>query len=149
MPSTWLTARQIIRSEGFGSKGLLKGITATLGRHGLFNAVYFGSYYNMKRFFVSPEVKLYFAWYDCRHKICNKGNPHINKIVLTSLYVLEVHENMKPWSLIFCIPYNKAHSNPSNALCCYSWLCVYVSDAEFNSITALLRIFGGFFLQFS
>ena len=59
MPSTWSTARHIIRSEGFGSKGLLKGITATLGRHGLFNAVYFGSYYNMKRFFVSPEVRLF------------------------------------------------------------------------------------------
>ena len=56
MPSTWSAARQIVKCDGFGSSGLLKGLTATLARNGLFNAVYFGSYYNMKLQFVSPEV---------------------------------------------------------------------------------------------
>ena len=56
MPGTWYFAREIVKKDGFGTKGLLKGMTATLGRNGLFNAVYFGSYYNMKLLFVSPEV---------------------------------------------------------------------------------------------
>jgi hypothetical protein len=56
MPGTWYFAREIVKNDGFGTKGLLKGMTATLARNGLFNAVYFGSYYNMKLLFVSPEV---------------------------------------------------------------------------------------------
>ena len=56
MPSTWSCAKQIISNDGLGTRGLLKGLTATLGRHGLFNAVYFGSYHNLKRALLSPEV---------------------------------------------------------------------------------------------
>ena len=55
-PDTWSVARKIVKHDGFGTRGLLKGITATLARHGLFNAVYFGSFYNMKLLLVSPEV---------------------------------------------------------------------------------------------
>lgn len=47
-PSTMGYARQIIKKEGWGLQGLNKGLTATLGRHGVFNMVYFGFYYNVK-----------------------------------------------------------------------------------------------------
>ncbi|XP_060243505.1 mitochondrial 2-oxodicarboxylate carrier isoform X1 [Meriones unguiculatus] len=47
-PSTFAYARQIIKKEGLGLRGLNKGFTATLGRHGIFNLVYFGFYHNVK-----------------------------------------------------------------------------------------------------
>ncbi|XP_038636739.1 mitochondrial 2-oxodicarboxylate carrier isoform X1 [Scyliorhinus canicula] len=47
-PSTFAYARGIIRSQGFGLRGLNKGLTATLGRHGVFNMIYFGFYFNVK-----------------------------------------------------------------------------------------------------
>lgn len=47
-PSTWATAREIVRRDGFGMRGLNKGLTATLGRHGVFNMIYFGFYHNVK-----------------------------------------------------------------------------------------------------
>ncbi|XP_014394098.1 PREDICTED: mitochondrial 2-oxodicarboxylate carrier isoform X2 [Myotis brandtii] len=47
-PSTMSYARHIIKKEGLGLQGLNKGFTATLGRHGVFNMVYFGFYYNVK-----------------------------------------------------------------------------------------------------
>merc|ERR1712051_334333 len=48
-PSTWSVAREIIKEDGFGKNGLLgKGITATMGRHGFFNMVYFGFYHTAK-----------------------------------------------------------------------------------------------------
>ncbi|KFO29773.1 Mitochondrial 2-oxodicarboxylate carrier [Fukomys damarensis] len=47
-PSTLAYARQIIKKEGLGRRGLNKGLTATLGRHGVFNMVYFGFYFNVK-----------------------------------------------------------------------------------------------------
>lgn len=46
--STYATAREILREHGFSSQGLGKGITATLGRHGVFNMVYFSFYHNIK-----------------------------------------------------------------------------------------------------
>ncbi|XP_032645875.1 mitochondrial 2-oxodicarboxylate carrier isoform X5 [Chelonoidis abingdonii] len=47
-PSTFVQARRIITTEGLGFRGLNKGLTATLGRHGVFNMVYFGFYFNVK-----------------------------------------------------------------------------------------------------
>ncbi|XP_038612494.1 mitochondrial 2-oxodicarboxylate carrier isoform X3 [Tachyglossus aculeatus] len=47
-PSTLAYARHIIKTEGLGLQGLNKGLTATLGRHGVFNMVYFGFYFNVK-----------------------------------------------------------------------------------------------------
>jgi solute carrier family 25 2-oxodicarboxylate transporter 21 len=52
--STIATAREIIRKEGFGGKGLNKGLTSTLGRHGVFNMVYFSFYYNIKNLIPTP-----------------------------------------------------------------------------------------------
>ncbi|XP_069494519.1 mitochondrial 2-oxodicarboxylate carrier isoform X2 [Ambystoma mexicanum] len=53
--STFTQAQHIITSEGFGLRGLNKGLTSTLGRHGVFNMVYFGFYFNVKGFI--PEIK--------------------------------------------------------------------------------------------
>ncbi|XP_072485849.1 mitochondrial 2-oxodicarboxylate carrier isoform X3 [Notamacropus eugenii] len=47
-PSTLSYARHIIKTKGLGLQGLNKGLTATLGRHGIFNMVYFGFYFNVK-----------------------------------------------------------------------------------------------------
>ncbi|XP_031409464.1 mitochondrial 2-oxodicarboxylate carrier [Meleagris gallopavo] len=47
-PSSFVQAQQIIRTDGLGLHGLNKGLTATLGRHGVFNMVYFGFYFNVK-----------------------------------------------------------------------------------------------------
>ncbi|XP_066550274.1 mitochondrial 2-oxodicarboxylate carrier isoform X2 [Amia ocellicauda] len=47
-PSTFAQARLIISANGFGLKGLNKGLTSTLGRHGVFNMIYFGFYFNVK-----------------------------------------------------------------------------------------------------
>lgn len=54
-PSTILTAKEIIAKDGFGLKGLNKGLTATLGRHGVFNMFYFGIYHNVKS--IVPEYE--------------------------------------------------------------------------------------------
>lgn len=48
--SSWSIAREIIRCHGFGRRGLNKGVTATLGRNGVFNMIYFGFYYSIKDF---------------------------------------------------------------------------------------------------
>uniref|UniRef100_A0A8C9VX06 Mitochondrial 2-oxodicarboxylate carrier n=1 Tax=Scleropages formosus TaxID=113540 RepID=A0A8C9VX06_SCLFO len=47
-PSTFAQARYILNTEGFGLRGLNKGLTSTLGRHGVFNMIYFGFYFNVK-----------------------------------------------------------------------------------------------------
>ncbi|XP_061651367.1 mitochondrial 2-oxodicarboxylate carrier isoform X2 [Phyllopteryx taeniolatus] len=47
-PSSFAQARRIIGTDGFGLKGLNKGLTSTLGRHGVFNMIYFGFYFNVK-----------------------------------------------------------------------------------------------------
>ncbi|KTG36908.1 hypothetical protein cypCar_00032497 [Cyprinus carpio] len=47
-PSTFAQARTIINTDGFGLRGLNKGLTSTLGRHGVFNMIYFGFYFNVK-----------------------------------------------------------------------------------------------------
>ncbi|CAH0625250.1 unnamed protein product [Chrysodeixis includens] len=55
MPSTWAVTSQIVRDNGMGSKGLFKGLTATFGRNGVFNMVYFGFYHSVKN--IVPESK--------------------------------------------------------------------------------------------
>ncbi|XP_027856861.1 mitochondrial 2-oxodicarboxylate carrier isoform X2 [Xiphophorus couchianus] len=47
-PSAFAQARRIIESDGYGLRGLNKGLTSTLGRHGVFNMIYFGFYFNVK-----------------------------------------------------------------------------------------------------
>ena len=64
-PSTGQVAREILKTEGYfgrsnGNGGLLnRGITATMGRHGFFNMVYFGFYHSVKNHFPAYEVPTY------------------------------------------------------------------------------------------
>jgi solute carrier family 25 2-oxodicarboxylate transporter 21 len=48
VPSTWATTRKIIAEHGIGSRGLNRGLSATIGRNGVFNMIYFGFYYSVK-----------------------------------------------------------------------------------------------------
>ncbi|KAH8261377.1 hypothetical protein KR044_008077, partial [Drosophila immigrans] len=41
-------AKEIFGEHGFGRRGLLKGVTATIGRNGIFNMTYFGFYHSVK-----------------------------------------------------------------------------------------------------
>ncbi|XP_078000825.1 mitochondrial 2-oxodicarboxylate carrier-like [Glandiceps talaboti] len=60
--SAYATARLIVRERGIGLNGLYLGITATLGRHGVFNCLYFSFYHNVKGWLPSAEdPKLEFA----------------------------------------------------------------------------------------
>jgi len=45
---TWAVTKQIIQKDGFGFRGLNKGVTATMSRNGIFNMVYFGFYHSVK-----------------------------------------------------------------------------------------------------
>lgn len=56
IPSTWSVTRQIVREHGLGSKGLNKGLTATIARNGVFNMVYFGFYHSVKGIIPEREV---------------------------------------------------------------------------------------------
>ncbi|EDW37501.1 GL21377 [Drosophila persimilis] len=53
MLSTFQVARGIVQRDGLGLNGLNKGVTATMGRNGVFNMVYFGFYHSVKN--VVPE----------------------------------------------------------------------------------------------
>lgn len=55
-PSTFAQARTIINTDGFGLRGLNKGLTSTLGRHGVFNMIYFGFYFNVKDAIPASQV---------------------------------------------------------------------------------------------
>ena len=58
-------AKEIIREDGIGRNGLLgKGITATMGRNGFFNMIYFGFYHTMKSHLPSYD--------DSRLEFCRK-----------------------------------------------------------------------------
>lgn len=54
VPSTWSVTKQIVARDGI--LGLNKGVTATIGRNGTFNMVYFGFYHSVKGFL--PEYKV-------------------------------------------------------------------------------------------
>jgi solute carrier family 25 2-oxodicarboxylate transporter 21 len=55
IPSTMTVAKQIVAKDGFGSRGLNRGLTATIGRNGVFNMIYFGFYHSVKN--IVPEYK--------------------------------------------------------------------------------------------
>ncbi|CAG9760465.1 unnamed protein product [Ceutorhynchus assimilis] len=48
VPSTWIVTKDILKKHGIGSRGLFKGVSATIWRNGLFNMVYFGFYHSVK-----------------------------------------------------------------------------------------------------
>ncbi|XP_068215087.1 mitochondrial 2-oxodicarboxylate carrier isoform X2 [Palaemon carinicauda] len=56
-PGTWAVAREIIKTQGLGFRGLNKGVTATIGRNGLFNCVYFGLFHSVNTKVTQPKEK--------------------------------------------------------------------------------------------
>ncbi len=54
--STGQMAKKIYAEGGFGLNGLNRGLTSTLGRHGIWNMIYFGFYHNMKVFIPKADV---------------------------------------------------------------------------------------------
>lgn len=56
LPTTFSVARKIIAKDGIGLRGLNKGLTATIGRNGVFNMIYFGFYHSVKEYFPAYEV---------------------------------------------------------------------------------------------
>ncbi|KAL7634914.1 UNVERIFIED_CONTAM: hypothetical protein RMT77_015295 [Armadillidium vulgare] len=57
-PSSWEVTKQIVRADGLGLRGLNKGLTATIGRNGTFNMVYFGIFHTVNSKIVQPKDKL-------------------------------------------------------------------------------------------
>lgn len=55
--SSFETARMIYKEGGFGSNGLNRGLTSTLGRNGIWNAIYFGFYHNIKVYIPKTDNK--------------------------------------------------------------------------------------------
>lgn len=55
-PSTWQVAREIIRTQGLGTRGINKGLTATIGRNGTFNMIYFGLFHTVNAKITQPKV---------------------------------------------------------------------------------------------
>lgn len=56
VPSTFSIAREIVKKDGFGLRGLNKGLTATIGRNGVFNMIYFGFYHSVRDYFPAYQV---------------------------------------------------------------------------------------------
>lgn len=56
--NAFASARAILRKDGFGLKGLNKGLTATMCRHGIWNMCYFGFYHNIKELLSSGGVSI-------------------------------------------------------------------------------------------
>ncbi|KAH8369977.1 hypothetical protein KR093_001756 [Drosophila rubida] len=50
-----LEARDIVRRHGFGRRGLMRGVTATICRSSTFNAAFFGLYHTVKTRMPKPE----------------------------------------------------------------------------------------------
>lgn len=55
VPSTFAVTKQIIKENGIGSRGLNRGLSATIGRNGVFNMLYFGFYHSVKN--IVPEYQ--------------------------------------------------------------------------------------------
>lgn len=45
-----------MRRDGLGLRGLNKGLTATIGRNGTFNMIYFGFYHSVREHYPAYEV---------------------------------------------------------------------------------------------
>lgn len=60
-PTTWSVTKEIVRAKGLGLKGLNNGLTATIGRNGTFNMIYFGFYHSVKE--IIPAYSVSFRTY--------------------------------------------------------------------------------------
>ncbi len=52
-------AQDIVQAQGYGTGGIYRGLTATLGRHGVWNMIYFGVYYKFKVYVPNPNVSIF------------------------------------------------------------------------------------------
>ncbi|EDV95279.1 mitochondrial 2-oxodicarboxylate carrier [Drosophila grimshawi] len=52
-------ARDIVKRDGIGLRGLNKGVTATMGRNGVFNMIYFGFFHSVKNAVPEPKDKVW------------------------------------------------------------------------------------------
>lgn len=57
-PGTWQVTKEIIKKDGMGFRGINKGVTATIGRNGVFNMIYFGFYHSVKDMVPQYQVRL-------------------------------------------------------------------------------------------
>jgi len=57
-PSTWSAVKDIVKRDGFGTNGLYRGLSSTLTRNGIWNAVYFGTYHNVKNLMLDAQVRI-------------------------------------------------------------------------------------------
>ena len=107
--STYSTAREIVKADGFGLKGLNKGLTSTLGRHGVFNMIYFGFYHNVKNFFPESKVRWSMFW-RCFYFWFHICGPSMIYILLMRNFLwgfnfywvhdlLQIHTNAFSWSV--------------------------------------------------
>lgn len=56
--STFRKAAKIIKEGGLGTNGINRGLTATLGRHGVWNMIYFGLFHEAMRYAPNKEQKV-------------------------------------------------------------------------------------------
>lgn len=80
-PTTFSVARKIIEKDGFGLRGLNKGLTATIGRNGVFNMIYFGFYHSVKDHFPAYEVchnRVFTIKNRCSHIFINYSDHNFN-----------------------------------------------------------------------
>ena len=60
-PGTWQVTREIIAKDGLGLRGINKGLVATIGRHNVWNMIYFGFYHSVKDVLPQYQVSSYKA----------------------------------------------------------------------------------------
>lgn len=73
-PGTWQVTKNIIKQDGLA--GINKGCTATIGRNGVFNMIYFGFYHSVKDIVPQNQVR--------RPRSCD----HRSFLISNSLYIL-------------------------------------------------------------
>lgn len=80
--SSFETARMIYKENGLGLNGLNRGLTSTLGRHGIWNAIYFGFYHNIRVYIPKTDVINIFFY---RHFKINLNLYSINKKIINRI----------------------------------------------------------------
>lgn len=57
-PGTWQVTREIIAKDGFGLRGINKGLVATILRHNVWNMIYFGLYHTGREYLPQYQVNI-------------------------------------------------------------------------------------------
>lgn len=67
-PGTWQVTREILAKDGF--RGFNRGLGATIGRHNVWNAIYFGFYHSVKDKLPQYQVR----WWERTLNTCSATN---------------------------------------------------------------------------